>query len=118
VVGHHGWLLLDGHDRAVGALAEGLTPPCVVLTRVPEDEDWRRTADEVTDSHASRPARLAARPATPGVERQRETMLRAYADTLSSLPYESARTYSWPLPGGVPAWDALAAAAMFQFPCD
>jgi hypothetical protein len=74
----------------VGALAEGLTPPCVVLTRVPEDEDWRRTADEVADSHASRPARLAARSATPGVERQRETMLRAYADTLSSLPCEPA----------------------------
>ncbi|MEV8558963.1 hypothetical protein AB0478_21420 [Streptomyces sp. NPDC051917] len=113
-----GWLLLDGHDRAVAALAEGLTPPCVVLTRGPEEEDWRRTADEVADSHASRLARLAARPATPGIERQRETMLRAYADTLSSLPYEPARTCSWPLPGGAPAWDALAAAAMFQFPRD
>ncbi|MQY32911.1 hypothetical protein SRB17_08710 [Streptomyces sp. RB17] len=113
-----GWLLLDGHDRAVAALAEGLTPPCVVLTRVPEEEDWRHTADEVTDSHEARLERLAARPAAPGIERQRETMLRAYADTLSSLPYEPARTRSWPLPGGAPAWDALAAAAMFQFPRD
>lgn len=113
-----GWLLLDGHDRAVAALAEGRTPPCVVLTRLPDDEDWRRTAEEVADWHETRLARLAARPATPGVERQRETMLRTYADTLSSLPYEPARTYSWPLPGGAPAWDALAVAAMFQFPRD
>lgn len=67
-----GWLLLDGHDRAVAALAEGRTPPCVVLTRVPDEEDWRREA----------------------------------------------RTRSWPLPGGVSAWEALAAAAMFQFPGD
>ncbi|MEU6670257.1 hypothetical protein [Streptomyces sp. NPDC046727] len=109
-----GWLLLDGHDRAVAALAEGLTPPCAVLTRVPEEEDWRRTAREVAD----RLERLAARPDTPGAERQRETMLRAYGDTLSSLPHETARTYSWPLAGGAPAWDALARAAMFQFPRD
>ncbi|ALO93468.1 hypothetical protein SHL15_2312 [Streptomyces hygroscopicus subsp. limoneus] len=74
-----GWLLLDGHDRAVAALAEGRTPPCVVLTRVPDEEDWRREAREVT---------------------------------------EEARTRSWPLPGGVSAWEALAAAAMFQFPGD
>ncbi|KUN25961.1 hypothetical protein AQJ11_18565 [Streptomyces corchorusii] len=67
-----GWLLLDGHDRAVAALAEGRTPPCVVLTRLPDEEDWRREA----------------------------------------------RTRSWPLPGGVSAWEALAAAAMFQFPGD
>ncbi|MFD8390252.1 hypothetical protein ACFV2N_13850 [Streptomyces sp. NPDC059680] len=45
-------------------------------------------------------------------------MLRAYGDTLSSLPLATARTCSWPLTGGAPAWDALAAAAMFQFPRD
>ncbi|MEU6588562.1 hypothetical protein ABZ923_04895 [Streptomyces sp. NPDC046881] len=44
--------------------------------------------------------------------------VRAYADTVSDLPYEEARTRSWPLPGGVRAWEALARAAMFQFPGD
>ncbi|MEV6049460.1 hypothetical protein [Streptomyces sp. NPDC052107] len=113
-----GWLLLDGHDRAVAALAEGRAPPCVVLTRLPEDEDWRRTADEVTEGHRKRLDRPAARPAASGVEGQQETMLRTYADTLAGLPYREARTRSWPLPGGAPAWDVLAAAAMFEFPRD
>ncbi|MEU5592384.1 hypothetical protein [Streptomyces sp. NPDC020298] len=68
-----GWLLLDGHDRAVAALAEGADPGCVV---------------------------------------------QGLHDTLAGLPYERARTRSWPLPGGAPAWDALAAAVMFQCPGD
>ncbi|MFF4395995.1 hypothetical protein [Streptomyces sp. NPDC001480] len=38
--------------------------------------------------------------------------------TLAGLPNESDRTRSWPLPGGAPAWGALAAAVMFQFPGD
>ncbi|CCK30539.1 hypothetical protein BN159_6160 [Streptomyces davaonensis JCM 4913] len=44
-----GWLILDGHDRALAALEEGRTPPCVVLTRVPDDEN-----DEVTETAGTR----------------------------------------------------------------
>ncbi|MFI1361845.1 hypothetical protein [Streptomyces griseochromogenes] len=110
-----GWVILDGHDRAVAALAEGRTPPCVVLIRAPGEEDWRRTADEVSQWYEDRLARLAAR---PGAEPERQTMLRSYGDTVSGLPYEVACTRTWALPGGAPAWDALATAAMFQFPSD
>ncbi|WP_330457542.1 hypothetical protein OIB37_11865 [Streptomyces sp. NBC_00820] len=113
-----GWLLLDGHDRAVAALAEGRTPPCLVLARVPDEEDWRREAAELTAHHERRTGRTGPRPAEPGAAREREAWRQAYADTLSGLPYEEARTRSWHLPGGAPAWDALAAAAMFQFPRD
>ncbi|MFD5798228.1 hypothetical protein ACFWIO_32820 [Streptomyces diastatochromogenes] len=113
-----GWVILDGHDRAVASVAEGRTPLCVVLTRVPDEEDWHRTADEVTQGHERRMERLTAHPADPGTERQRDTLARAYGDVMSSLPYEPAPTRSWPLPGGAPAWDALAGAAMFQFPSD
>lgn len=106
-----GWLLLDGHDRAVAALEEGLTPPCVVLTRLLDEEDWRRQADEVAQARR----RVWAE---PGDERRRAERLRAYDEVLHALPWSEGRTRSWPLPGGAPAWDALAARAVFQFPGD
>ncbi|CAK7285132.1 hypothetical protein [Streptomyces misionensis] len=108
-----GWLLLDGHDRAVAALAEGMTPPCVVLTGLSDEEDWRREADEVAEAYRL----LLERPAA-GDERRRQVVLRAYGEHLGSLPREEARTRSWPLVGGVPVWDALAVRAVFQCPGD
>ena len=111
-----GWALLDGHDRAVAALAEGRTPPCLVLYRVPDDEDWRRTADELTEAHELRVRQFAEHPETP--ERQRALLETAYETTMSSLPYDEAPTHTWPLPGGAPAWDDLAARAVFECPRD
>ncbi|MGW7301002.1 hypothetical protein [Streptomyces sp. NPDC054829] len=96
-----GWLLLDGHDRAVAALAEGRTPPCVVLTRVADDEVWRREFTAITEG-------------TPHTRH----MTPAYGDTLAGLPYEPAGTRTWPLPGGAPAWEDLAGQAVFQYPRD
>ncbi|MEU5774654.1 hypothetical protein ABZ819_15360 [Streptomyces venezuelae] len=87
-----GWLLLDGHDRAAAALAEGTVPACVELVRVPDDADWRATAAEITRSHEERMARLDTRPATPHVARQRQAMEGGYADALSTLPYDAAAT--------------------------
>ncbi|WP_234337114.1 hypothetical protein [Streptomyces xylophagus] len=113
-----GWLILDGHDRAVAALAEGTQPVCVELRRVPDETDWRRTADEITEAHEQRLERLAARPAHPGLAYQRATLDRAFGDTLSSLPYDDAPIPTWPLSGGAQAWDELAARAVFQFPRD
>ncbi|MEU6259822.1 hypothetical protein [Streptomyces sp. NPDC047043] len=113
-----GWLLLDGHDRAVAALAEGSVPPCVVLVRVQDDERWRETAGEITESHEQRMARLAARPAHADLERQRAALEQGYADVMSWLAYEEAHTDSWPLPGGPATWDDLAARAMFECPRD
>ncbi|MFH8610529.1 hypothetical protein ACH4D5_23900 [Streptomyces sp. NPDC018029] len=87
-----GWLLLDGHDRAVAALAEGTEPACVELARVPDDADWRATADQITQAHEEHMARLAALPADPRTARQRRAMERGYADVLSTLPYDADAT--------------------------
>jgi hypothetical protein len=114
-------VILDGHDRAVAALAEGRTPPCIVLYRVPDDETWRRTADELTEDHEQRTELLlAGRATTTGTdaERRRAVLETAYEDTMSSLPYDEAPTLTWPLPGGAPAWDDLAARAVFECPRD
>ncbi|WP_251093145.1 hypothetical protein [Streptomyces sp. Caat 7-52] len=113
-----GWLILDGHDRAVAALAEGRAPECVVLTRLLDEDQWRREAATVADSHRHHGERLAARPAGPGTERQRAVMEERYGDVLAGLPYEPSGIRTWPLPGGAPAWEALARTAMFECPSD
>ncbi|MER6067580.1 hypothetical protein ABT187_01735 [Streptomyces sp. NPDC001817] len=113
-----GWLLLDGHDRAVAALAEGRRPDCVVLTRLPAADVQWHGAEKVHEAHEYHLQRLAALPPGPGAERQRDAVNRAYGDTLAGLPYASVATGTHPLPGGAPAWNALAGAAMFQFPRD
>lgn len=86
-----GWLLLDGHDRAAAALAEGARPACVELVRVPGDADWRATAAAVTEAHEERAARLTAR--------ERHALDRSYADVLSTLPYEADDTVMFDRPG-------------------
>ncbi|WP_189947875.1 hypothetical protein [Streptomyces alanosinicus] len=113
-----GWLLLDGHDRAVAALAEGRRPDSVVLEQLPAAGEQWRGAEKIEEAHAYHMARLAALPPGPGVERQRAHLERAYGEALAELPYAVVPTVTRPLPGGAPAWHALAAAAMFQFPRD
>ncbi|MEU6281448.1 hypothetical protein [Streptomyces sp. NPDC047028] len=113
-----GWLILDGHDRAVAALAEGGTPPCLVLTRLSDVEAWREEAETMTEGHRHLMERLAARPATSSTDRQRAAVDEAYGNAVADVAYEPSYLPSWPLPGGDPAWDALAKAAMFQFPGD
>ena len=108
-----GWLILDGHDRAVAALAEGAPPECVELRHVPEDEDWHRTAAELTEAHAQHARDLADRPT-----RRLNTLERGFGDALASLPPDPAPPPAWSLPGGAPAWDDLAARAMFECPRD
>ncbi|MEV5876690.1 hypothetical protein AB0L75_21130 [Streptomyces sp. NPDC052101] len=113
-----GWLLLDGHDRAVAALAEGRTPECVQLTRLPDGDKWQYGAEQITKAHEYHLKNIAARPPGPGTERGRAALERSYGTALAELPYAVIPTATSPLPGGPPAWDALAAAAMFQFPSD
>ncbi|WP_458243420.1 hypothetical protein [Streptomyces sp. MAI_2237] len=100
-----GWLLLDGHDRAVAALEEGGVPPCVVLTRVEDDERWRRTAAEMTEQWR----RETAEPAPAGAERLRAAREEGHALALASLPYDEARTEVWPFAGTPADWDDLPA---------
>ncbi|MEV0171078.1 hypothetical protein AB0I00_08105 [Streptomyces sp. NPDC050803] len=104
-----GWVILDGHDRAVAALAEERTPQCVELTQVPGEEQWRRAAEEVTEAHEHRMRGLDDEPRRAAVER-------AYADTIASLPYGVPPTRLHDLPGGAETWDELAARVMFQCP--
>lgn len=87
-----GWLLLDGHDRAAAALAEGMEPACVELVRVPDDADWRATAEKITEAHEERVARLAERPAGPHTARERQVLDRGYADVISTLAYDAIAT--------------------------
>jgi hypothetical protein len=87
-----GWLLIDGHARAAAALLEGVQPACVELVRVPDDADWRATAEHITTAHEERLARLARHPDGPHTARQRQAMERGYANALATLPYDAATT--------------------------
>lgn len=109
-----GWLILDGHDRAVAALAEGAEPVCVELRRVADEERWRGEAEEITAAHEQHMERLDSRAPHPNLMHQRAALERGYADALASLPYDTAPTRSWPLPGGAPAWDDLAVGTMLR----
>ncbi|MEV5338849.1 hypothetical protein AB0K93_10215 [Streptomyces sp. NPDC052676] len=92
-----GWVILDGHDRAVAALAEGRQPPVVELTALPDEAAWRRAADELTQVHERDRERRAALP-----ERQRAAMERNHGFLLADLPYEAGRTPLWPADVSMP----------------
>ncbi|MFB7373231.1 hypothetical protein ACFC0D_25665 [Streptomyces sp. NPDC056222] len=98
-----GWLLLDGHDRAVAALAEDRAPHAVVLAMA---EDAETTAErfaalpEYEEELRTRAFR------GPDPERQRTASLRGLNDYAASIPYEEAATRAWPIPGGPAEWDA------------
>nr|WP_260859710.1 hypothetical protein [Streptomyces cupreus] len=85
-----GWVILDGHDRAVAALAEERVPECVQLSQVPDEGQWRRAAEEVTEAHEHRMRGLAVRPDTqgrPGVDvHDRLTAVRAAFGTCPAEP--------------------------------
>ncbi|RCH67703.1 hypothetical protein DT019_15740 [Streptomyces sp. SDr-06] len=95
-----GWLILDGHDRATAALAEGTQPACVELVRVPDEPDWQTTAEHITEAYEERLARLAALPKGPHTARQRHALDQGYAAAISTLPYDAEAT------------------PMFERPCD
>ncbi|MEU1155197.1 hypothetical protein ABZ369_19575, partial [Streptomyces sp. NPDC005918] len=69
------------------------------LVRTADDADWRAVAAQITDGHEAHRARLAARPADPHVERQRQALARGYADAISTLPYEADATPVFPAEG-------------------
>lgn len=100
-----GWLLLDGHDRAAAALAEGQQPACVELVRVPDNADWRATAERITEAYEERVTRLVTRPADRHTARQRQALDQGYADAISTLAYDAdatpvfERTSMWWKPG-------------------
>ncbi|WP_418956741.1 hypothetical protein [Streptomyces tritici] len=99
-----GWVILDGHDRAVAALAEDREPESVVLTRGEDEEEQREVLDRVVAWHERLLAGLGDDPAK---EPQRRWAVEALARTAAGLPYDRKRTAAWPVPGGAAEWDAL-----------
>ncbi|MFF4544070.1 hypothetical protein ACFY1J_07445 [Streptomyces sp. NPDC001406] len=57
--------ILDGHDRAVAALAEGRSPECVVLSLPPDQGTWRNRAAASAEERRRGLARREARPGLP-----------------------------------------------------
>lgn len=104
-----GWLVLDGHCRLVAAQAEGIEPPVVELSLAMAPADHAAVIHSATAQHeqtmASIDRQIAA--GVRGAERAAERMQRAFADLVSQG--FAARTRGWPLPGGVPEWERIAA---------
>jgi hypothetical protein len=106
ITGLDGWLVLDGHDRLVAAREEGVDRPhALILARGLDDPRQREITAIVDAHHERRRAELAVHGHSA-----REAAERAHADAVSGVITERhPRTTAWPLPGGRPAWDALAA---------
>jgi hypothetical protein len=100
--GFDGYVVLDGHDRLVAALAAGITPPALVLARA-GDGSW---LPAVTARHEELMRRVD--------ERGRDALARRFAEVVAALPEETARTMAWPMPGGTAEWDRIAADAGFD----
>ncbi|MFG3345039.1 hypothetical protein ACGF1Z_08220 [Streptomyces sp. NPDC048018] len=96
-----GWLLLDGHDRAVAALAEGRDPEALVLARGEDEETVAAVQGATAAAFERRPDTLP-----PGRGPARETPARYCSDALAAAPYDEARTLALPIPGGPAEWDA------------
>ncbi|MDT9693552.1 hypothetical protein Q5762_35580 [Streptomyces sp. P9(2023)] len=95
-----GWLLLDGHDRAVAELAEGRTPRTVVLARGKDEEGMAEDLALVSEEYERLMAHAFDAPAPA-----RQRTVRGLSDFAVSVPYDEARTRAWPIPGGPDEWD-------------
>ncbi|WFB05743.1 hypothetical protein LRS74_00965 [Streptomyces sp. LX-29] len=89
--------LLDHLEGDGGALYEPRSQESVVLTR----RDGEATVSE-TIAQSAEHAEGVASLRLPDVEegRRRAAMARAFAEAAASVPYDAARTLTWPLPGG------------------
>ncbi|MFD5327625.1 hypothetical protein [Streptomyces sp. NPDC127092] len=101
-----GWLILDGHDRAVAALAEGRDPEAVVLAHGADEETNALARAGAIEAYERWLAQLG-----PGQGPARRAVSRSYAEALASVPYDEDSTPTWPIPGGAAEWDAW----MLQF---
>jgi len=123
-----GYVLLDGHARLVAALAENATPPVLLLGRARDDDttlamvalitaDSRTVLEGITRTEFTHPAGSASSADSPSPKgtdhpayrKHIEKAQQRIADLCASEPMQFARTRAWPLPGGVPAWDRIAA---------
>ncbi|MBF6356600.1 hypothetical protein IU449_18965 [Nocardia higoensis] len=99
VSGFDGWVILDGHDRAVAALAEGREPASIVLAR-----GWSvtRQTDAILGAVDHQRKLLA------GLRDEEE--IRAATERMDAgmarFAYGHERTMAWPVPGGPSGWTA------------
>jgi hypothetical protein len=82
-----GYLLLDGHDRAVAALAEGVDPPCLLLSLGVEVSRRDEMLGLVTAHHLELISRLAGR--------ELDAVVRGFGALSASLPYDRGPTRAW-----------------------
>ncbi|WP_051027623.1 hypothetical protein [Nocardia higoensis] len=101
VSGFDGWVILDGHDRAVAALAEGREPASIVLAR-----GWsvaRQTEAILGAVDHQRKVLAGLRD-----DRARRAATARMDAGMARFAYGHERTMAWPVPGGTSGWtDAL-----------
>jgi hypothetical protein len=103
------YVVLDGHDRLVAALAENQEPPLLALSRV-DTQVVRQHSDAAVSRYATA-AEAIQRQAdhrVPGAAEASSSLARRLADTLRSIETARGATRAWPLPGGTAAWQTAA----------
>ncbi|MFI1496197.1 hypothetical protein [Streptomyces platensis] len=104
------FLVLDGHDRLAAALAEHGRPHVLALARELPDQWAARYAQPLISHHEDQVTGLERAHAgcPPLIETLTRAADRRLGQQLHELVTTPDRTCAWPLPGGAPAWDALA----------
>lgn len=101
------YVVLDGHDRLVAALAEGQKPPLLALSSADPGRAERDT--EALVARYLTTAEALERQTGEGVRRAEEAVNRGFGRDLRTIETAYGTTRAWPLPGGTAAWNALAA---------
>lgn len=91
VTGLDGWLILDGHDRAIAALAEGQEPSAVVLARGSSPAAQARVIDAVVEHQEQILTGTHHRE-----DKVREALAQQLAQLAATMPHDTERTLAWP----------------------
>lgn len=97
-----GWLVLDGHDRAVAALAEGQEPASIVLSRGNSAQEQTATMAKVTE-HQEQVLANTTDPNAP----VRQVFINQLAAVAVWTHYDMKRNMAWPGAGRAEEWDVL-----------
>ncbi|MET9211172.1 MULTISPECIES: hypothetical protein [unclassified Nocardia] len=97
-----GWLVLDGHDRIVAALAEGLPPEVLVLHSGSSAASHDSVYNAVQQHH-----RKVLAGAAPSNTVVRQAFDRQLVNLATYLPFEPRRTTAWVSPGRTAEWEQL-----------
>ncbi|GAA1712959.1 hypothetical protein GCM10009765_72560 [Fodinicola feengrottensis] len=117
-----GYVLLDGHDRLIAALAEETDPPLLILHRTATADEraqqtkWAlATQQKIADGVREMASRLDIMPAGPRRDLEERKIGQAdarnqryFGSTLVEIESDRKRTAAWPHPGGTAHWRLLA----------